>query len=422
MIRSKFQFGEVKISIRKIILIGGRNIKKDDTCKIYIEIIAFYADNTRKTKRIPTEVTVNPKFWEPKKDDGTVSAKDPDSFDKNATINKMFIDYISLLSNREQGTWVDTFVPENLISLDDLFPKITKTLTNFIDDYIAYRKSINTVRNTLKEFTTCRNRIDGYEKSKNIKLTFENMNFTFSDSFYSYLLSVPYEQGTIHKTYAILITILMYFYERKEELNINLSNKFLLKAFKHGKPSENDPEPLSPIELNTLLKHKFATETLTKMKERFLFQCSTGMRYGDLFLITRKNIKGDSIEYRPNKTNRKRDNLVSVPLNPLSMSILKKYDYTMPNLKISNQKYNLGLKDMFNILIKKYPKVYKQTYTTHNGRDTFITNCLESGIDVPTLLKMVGQESYDIMKRYHKVSFEHKVKQMKQVIEFQVSI
>jgi hypothetical protein len=77
---------------------------------------------------------------------------------------------------------------------------------------------------------------------------------------------------------------------------------------------------------------------------------------------------------------------------------------------------------MFKILIEKYPDVFEKTYTSHNGRDTFITNSLASKIDVPTLLKMVGQESYEVMKRYNKVSNELRIKNMELVKEYQVSI
>jgi hypothetical protein len=322
MLRSKFQFQETKISIRNIILTSGRNInKKTGECKIYVEIIAFYADDTRKTIRIPTGVLVKPEHWTPDKNGGIISKNDPNSWEKELKIYGIFAKYVKQLTDREQGTWDDSFNSDNLISLDGLFPKITKTLTDYIDDYIIYRKSINTPRGTLKEFITCKNRLIGYEKSKNIKLTFDDMNLGFSDSFLSYLLSVPYGSGTIHKTYTILITILNYFYERQEEYNIKLSDKFRSKRFKRGEVSVNDPNPMSKNELTILLKHTFDNDTMNKMKERFLFQCSTGLRYSDMFLITAKNIKDDCIEYFPQKTRHKRDNLVIVPLNLLSKSI-----------------------------------------------------------------------------------------------------
>jgi site-specific recombinase XerD len=433
MLRSKFQFQETKISIRNIILKGGRNISKKGECKIYVDIIAFYADGTRKTIRIPTGVSVRPEHWTPDKNGGTISKNDPNSWEKELRIYNIFAKYVQQLTDREKGTWDDSFNPDNLVSLDVLFPKVTKTLTDYIDDYIDYRKSVNTPRGTLKEFTTCKNRLDGYEKLKGINLTFDDITLSFSDSFYSYLLKKTYSSGTtqikktyssgtIHKTYAILITILNFFYERQEEYNIKLTDKFRSKKFKRGEPSINEPRPMSNTELTTLLKHTFENDTHNKMKERFLFQCSTGIRYSDMFFINEKNIKGEFIDYYPVKTRHKKDNYVSVPLNPLSRSILQKYNYDMTKLMISNQKYNNGLRDMFTVLIEKYPEIFKQSYTSHNGRDTFITNSLASKVDVPTLLKMVGQESYEVMKRYNKVSKELRIQNMALVKEYQVSI
>ncbi len=422
MIRSKFQFDEVKISIRKVIYNSGRNINKNGDCKVYIEIIAFYEYKKRKTRRIPTDVYVKPIFWESKEDDGRVSIKDPDHILKNTKINRVFGKYMVQLEEREMGTWSENFDKKNLVSIDDMFPQKTKSLTDFIDDYIAYRKSVNTPRGTLKEFTTCKNRIIKYEKHINKNLKFGDINLKFSDDFYSFLLSENYSEGTIHKTYSILITILYHYYERRDEYNINLSDKFRSKQFKRGKPSENDPKPLSKIELKTLIDHTFDSSDLNRLKERFLFQVSTGIRYSDMFSITVDNIKDECIVYQPQKTRHKRDNWVIVPLNPLSSSILDAYGYDMNILKLSNQKYNQGLKKMFNKLIEDYPQIYKTTYTSHNGRDTFITNALESGIDVPTILRMVGQSSYRVMKRYTKLSDKHIKEKMAMVSEYDVTI
>lgn len=87
-------------------------------------------------------------------------------------------------------------------------------------------------------------------------------------------------------------------------------------------------------------------------------------------------------------------------------------------IQISNQKYNDGLEDMFKELIKEYPDTFKDTYTSHDARDTFITFCIQSGIDIPSLLKMVGQESYEIMRRYFKSSHDHMIEKMKEVMIF----
>jgi len=85
-IRSKFQIQEQRIIIKKVIMKSGKNITEDG-CKVYIELISFFRDEPRKTKRIPTSVWVQPKNWNSKKDDGTVTYKDPEHIKNNSIIN-----------------------------------------------------------------------------------------------------------------------------------------------------------------------------------------------------------------------------------------------------------------------------------------------------------------------------------------------
>ena len=51
---------------------------------------------------------------------------------------------------------------------------------------------------------------------------------------------------------------------------------------------------------------------------------------------------------------------------------------------MSNQKYNDSLETMWNKLNEEHPNTF-DNYTNHNGRDTFISYSLESGVDVPSL-------------------------------------
>jgi integrase len=419
MIKSKYKYQEIKISIRKVILTSGRHIDKNGECKIYIEIISFYKDKTRKTIRIPTGVSVNPKNWNPKKDDGYVMPKDSEQDDKNTIINRTFLDYAGQLEMREQGQWKDSFKREDLISIEEMFPKTTKTLIDWIDDYIKYRKETGSPYNTTKNYGTLKNTIERYETDRKIKLTFEDVNLTFSDDFYSFLLSLQFTTGTIQKTYTRLITFLNHYHDRKEDYNIKISDRFRNKRFKHGDKSVNEPHPISKNEFEILVKHTFKNPEMNRTKTRFLLGSTTGMRYSDLFTITPDMITNECIVYYPQKTRHKRDNKVVVPLNPISKGILEGLNYDSTSLYISNQKYNDGLERMFNNLneVDEYKKMF-DVYTTHDARDTFITTCIESGIDIPSLLAMCGQESYEVMKRYFKKSQEHAKEKMKQVEMF----
>ena len=123
--------------------------------------------------------------------------------------------------------------------------KETKTLVQYIDDYIQYRKDRNTTRNTAKEFTTMKNRVIKFDVDRKKTTLLSDINFTWSDSFEKFLLKKKYSSGTIEKTYTILITVLNHFYIRKEELKLNLTDKFKLKGFKRGEKSRNMANPLT---------------------------------------------------------------------------------------------------------------------------------------------------------------------------------
>ena len=139
-----------------------------------------------------------------------------------------------------------------------------------------------------------------------------------------------------------------------------------------------------------------------------------------MFGISKSNIIDGCIEYFPKKTIHKQDNKVIVPLNDLSRSVLEKYDYNMKKLIISNQKYNEGLADMVNELREDHPELFKQAYTSHNGRDSFITIAINSDVDVPSLLKMVGQNSWAVMQRYYKIDRNRIIEKMKKIKVFEI--
>jgi len=94
---------------------------------------------------------------------------------------------------------------------------------------------------------------------------------------------------------------------------------------------------------------------------------------------------------------------VEQPLNSVAIELLKKYNYDMTSLKITNQAYNRELKDMFKIMQKEYPALkYKNDYGTYCSRDTFITRAVQKGANWKDILRWVGQSSYGIMDRYIK--------------------
>jgi hypothetical protein len=293
----------------------------------------------------------------------------------------------------------------------------TKTLVQYIDGYIQDRKDNNTTRNTAKEFTTMKNRVIKFDAERKQATLLSDINFTWSDAFEKFLRKKNYSSGTIEKTYTILITVLNNLYIRKDENNYNLSDKFRLKGFKRGKKSRNMANPLTFEQFKTLFNHKFNENFLEKTRIRFCLQCSTGLRYSDMHRITPDLIHEDRIIIKPVKTEGY-GITAEIDLNPYSRAILSELDFDTRKLKIENASYNRNIKAMFKKMQVDKPDLkYRDDYGSHCARDTFISICVQSGVDFKTILTWTGQRSYAIMDRYISTTNQYKSEQMSKAFE-----
>lgn len=207
---------------------------------------------------------------------------------------------------------------------------------------------------------------------------------------------------------------------------------FLRWAFKKGVHQNNAYDSYKPKlkstqkkiifltweELNKLREFEIpaAKQALDRVRDVFLFQCFTGLRYSDVFNLRRSDIKGDHIEVTTVKTS---DSLI-IELNNHSKAILDKYkdvafedDKVLP--VITNQKMNDYLKELAELAGIDEP--VRQTYYrgneridevtpkyallgTHAGRRTFICNALALGIPPQVVMKWTGHSDYKAMKPY----------------------
>lgn len=183
-------------------------------------------------------------------------------------------------------------------------------------------------------------------------------------------------------------------------------------------------------ELNKLREFEIpaAKQALDRVRDVFLFQCFTGLRYSDVFNLRRSDIKGDHIEVTTVKTS---DSLI-IELNNHSKAILDKYkdvafedDKVLP--VITNQKMNDYLKELAELAGIDEP--VRQTYYrgneridevtpkyallgTHAGRRTFICNALALGIPPQVVMKWTGHSDYKAMKPYIDIADDIKANAM----------
>ena len=183
-------------------------------------------------------------------------------------------------------------------------------------------------------------------------------------------------------------------------------------------------------ELNRFREFKIPSnkQALERVRDVFLFQCFTGLRYSDVFNLRRSDIKGDHIEVTTVKTS---DSLI-IELNNHSKAILDKYkdvafedDKVLP--VITNQKMNDYLKELAELAGIDEP--IRQTYYkgneridevtpkyallgTHAGRRTFICNALALGIPPQVVMKWTGHSDYKAMKPYIDIADDIKANAM----------
>ena len=219
---------------------------------------------------------------------------------------------------------------------------------------------------------------------------------------------------------------------------------FLRWSFKQGMHSNNAYDTFKPKlkdtqkkiifltweELNRLREFKIppTKQALERVRDVFLFQCFTGLRYSDVFNLRRSDIKGDHIEVTTVKTS---DSLI-IELNDHSRAIIEKYkDVEFENDKalpvITNQKMNDYLKELAELAEINEP--VRQTYYkgneridevtpkyallgTHAGRRTFICNALALGIPPQVVMKWTGHSDYKAMKPYIDIADDIKANAM----------
>jgi len=120
-------------------------------------------------------------------------------------------------------------------------------------------------------------------------------------------------------------------------------------------PAYGDPFFLSVKERNILYDADLSdAPQLEVVRDIFVFHCYIGCRVGDLYRLTRDNIKDGFVEYMPQKTKGERPQVVRVPLNARAKALVEKYA-GRDDLKgklfpfISSQKYNVAIKKFFTV-------------------------------------------------------------------------
>lgn len=363
-------------------------------------------------------------------------------FNKAITDRKNLINEIYLTASDKStltSEWLETEIdkvlnPDKYIIPED--QQIPETVLQYIRYFVENadkRKDKKTSRslsaNTHKQYVTTEKHLINFAKHQHRKdYSFSEVNEKFYTDFVDYLTNrefvVKVKRGEVANV--------------KQQYTLNTVGKYV-KALKVMITSAKHPEAdtsafyvfnedvdnvfLSETELKQLKDCDFSTDPhLDRVRDWFLLLAWTGSRFSDLEKIEKANIRNGMITYRQQKTNIS----VTIPLHPVVIEILKKYDYQMPEV-ISNQKFNDYIKEacksakidtlesftrtMGGKLITETKPKY-ELVSSHTCRRSFCTNMYLRGLDTMMIRSISGHKTEKSFLKYIKVSQQQHAEMM----------
>ncbi len=315
--------------------------------------------------------------------------------------------YLNAVLNGDNFT--KTFLETKLVEENPGYVK--KELLIFFQEWINNSKRDKT-SGTIKNFQTTLNHIKKFSEKLKYNVLFETINRAFYDQFTNYLFG---EKENFNSNVGRHIKNIKTFLNEMTENGDNNNLEYCKKYFKAYK---DEPEiiALSVNEL-TQIRNCELEPRLDRVRDLFLFEAYTGLRFSDVQNLKHEKIESDFLLVPIIKTK----DYLKLPLNQTAKAILEKYFDPQSNKvelpKISNQNFNLYIKEICKILewkdnitvvkfrgVERFESQHEKhtLITTHTARRSFVTNALELGIPPTIVMQLVGHKKLETMKRYTK--------------------
>ncbi len=378
-----------------------RGTKKNQQGELAIVLEVY--KNRKERKRIPTGISIKPKYWDLKHQ--KIKKTHPNHTELNSQLDyikstrECFIDEM----NRKHNCFKMSFFEQ--------FDDGSKSRECFISYMETYSKRIKGVDISIKTYTSHKNKINHLKEFRST-IPFESFNIHLIEELNRYFIQeCNYKPNTIHnhhKIYKRYVRKAIRDKYIKPEDNPYLEHKSNWKRVK--------VEYLKPSELNKLEKYTAPNERMQKVKDAFLFSCYTGLAHADYCNISFEDIKqSDNGNYFIQMDRQKTGKKINLPLSKLfpvsgtkskSEQILIKYIEKYKDIqkspkteryffRMSNQKMNEYLKT-----IAKKCKIDK-SLTTHFGRHTFGTIlCNDLNIPITVVKELMSHSNIAQTAKY----------------------
>jgi site-specific recombinase XerD len=196
---------------------------------------------------------------------------------------------------------------------------------------------------------------------------------------------------------------------------VEKKDSVLDKKFKHKIIKKDNTLPLEIDELKKL-KELTLDKSSDYVRDAFLFQCLTSVRFSDLPTDDRDiNFKEKTFKTISKKTSEP----LEIQINDTAINILKKHNCNLHKLQYS--RFNVLLKKIFkdNKIFSEDP-TYTYTYskggtvledlrnknefiTSKSGRQTFVRIGIQKGMPMDIIMQHTGHKSLEMVSEYFKI-------------------
>ncbi len=383
------------------------NRRKSDT-KALIEIYVYLSDGNPNKKYFSTNIFIEPSNWDAK----NKRVKDKDDrylrINKEILSKKVQIDnyYLKLKDEGKAVTWD---------GIKALFEGKEAVKLTFVEFMIEQIKGSTLDKNTVKSYMTAVNHLAIFAKELNPKtgkIEFSDIDLKMLEKFRKYLSVNGLRPNSIGKILRIT----------RRFVSVAISHEYMIfnpqifgTAFKI--PSESTSrESLTVDEVKRIAAIEYTKETqyLKKVAERYLFACSTGLRWSDIALLKKLNFYRDGENLFVKIEMEKTGGMVAPPVWNIGRDIIEKLIYENKNdgflfPSFSNQKANDYLK-----IIAKLADIDKHL-TFHTARHTNAMIAINLGVSISSISKNLGHTDIKTTTIYAKMTTENAQREMLKV-------
>ena len=312
---------------------------------------------------------------------------------------------------------------------DEKFKKITvksdffRIYQEFLDEKENDYTGNSISNSTLKRYKCNKNLLEDFESNCKVKISLGKFDDKLYNKFLKYCIEEKkHSANTLHRNVGLLKTFLLWALNKKYTYN----NNFI--TFKKPAKFTTDEIALNYEQVELIYNYDFSdNKRLERVRDLFVFGCTTGMRFGNYSTISRSDVDGNFIRVIDLKSKSKN---LAIPLNSISKSILEKYDYNLPS--ITNQKMNDYIKEVFKKLeftdeIKKTMKYgdelvdqkaeFWTRISSHTARRSFITIMKNKRVPDKVIMSYTGHTSLEVFNAYYRPSEDDKINYMNEVFK-----